>query len=91
MFPGRNATNNYKALDCDDAAAGSKFRIGALQRGVPNRQWLGGTIEKTQGKFVTRKLEGRLTVRQATEYINFELPEDDKSASVHLQKITLVR
>jgi alpha-L-fucosidase len=92
---------NYKALDgdyeveltyaCDDAAAGSRFRIGAMQRGAPNRQSLTGVVEKTQGKFVTRKLEGRLTVRQATEYINFELPDDDRSASLRLQKITLIR
>jgi alpha-L-fucosidase len=90
---------NYKALDgefdvevtyaCDDAAAGGKFRVGAQQRGGGAR--LTGAVEKTGGKFVTRKLDGHLTIRPTTDTIAFDLPDDDKSAAIKLHKITLVR
>ncbi len=90
----------YKALDgnysveityaCDNAAAGSKFRISADIRGAQPVGQVEGVIEGTGGKFVTKKLPGTLRVTQATDFLNFGLTDDDKSASVKVQKITLV-
>ena len=90
----------YKSLDgrygveityaCEDGVAGGKFRLSAQQRGAPVRSSVEGVIEGTQGKFVTKKLDGVLEVRPQTETITFALA-DDKSAAVKLRKITLVR
>ena len=76
---------------CADASAGSKFRLAAEQRGTPAGSALEGLVEKTRGKFVTRKLNGRLTVRPQTDHISFGLADNDKSASLKLRKITLIR
>lgn len=91
----------YKSLDgqyevevtyaCANASAGSKFRLAAEQRGTPAGSPLDGVVEKTRGKFVTRKLNGRLTVRPQTDHISFGLADNDKSASLKLRKITLIR
>lgn len=91
----------YKSLDgqfdveityaCPDAAAGSKFRLSSERRGQPRESAIDGVIEKTGGKFVTRKLAGPLTVSPGTDHISFSLVGDDKSASVKVQKITLIR
>jgi hypothetical protein len=48
-------------------------------------------VEKTGGKFVTKKLPGTLTVTPYTETINLQLEGDDKSAPMKVQKITLVK
>ncbi len=90
----------YKSLDgsyeleityaCDDSAAGGKFRLAAQQRGAPARSFVEGVIEGTQGKFVTKKLSGKLEVRPQTETITFSLLEE-KSEAVKLRKITLIR
>lgn len=81
---------NYEALNgeydveltyaCDDAAAGSDFRLGTIT----------GQIEGTGGQFVTKKI-GAMQIRSTDQTINFGLPKDDKSASVRLKKITLVK
>jgi alpha-L-fucosidase len=76
---------------CPDNAAGSKFLLSAERRGARPESRIEGVIEGTQGKFVTRKLDGKLTVRPETDYINFRLVGDDKSAPMKLQKITLIR
>jgi len=90
----------YKALDgsysveitysCDNAAAGSKFRISSDIRGAQSVGQVEGAIEGTDGKFVIKKLPGRLRVTPATDFLNFGLSGDDRSASVKVQKITLV-
>jgi alpha-L-fucosidase len=91
----------YKSLDgqyevevtyaCPDNAAGSKFKVASERRGAPAEGSVEGTVEKTQGKFVTRKLDGKLTVRPQTDHITFELVDDDKSAPLKLKKITLIK
>jgi hypothetical protein len=101
QFPNELWWYPYKSLNgdytveityaCDDAAAGSTFRIAAQQRGAPAASVLEGTIEGTRGMFVTKRLEGSLSVRPETEYIGFGLPENDKSAAVRVQKITLIK
>ncbi len=91
----------YKSLDgtydveityaCDNAVAGSKFRLTAGQRRDPNPSIIDGVVEKTGGKFVTRKLAGKLTVKPETETIGLQLEGDDKSAPMKVQKITLTK
>jgi alpha-L-fucosidase len=91
----------YKSLDgvydveltyaCDDAIAGSKFRLASERRGAPVEGVIEGVIEGTGGKFVTRKLNGSIPVRPGTEIVSFGLTGDDKSAGVKVQKITLLR
>lgn len=88
----------YKSLDgsyeieityaCDDSIAGSKFRLAASGRDGGSVQ---GTIEGTGGKFVTRKVAGKLAIRPNTGAVTFALDGDDRSAGVKVQKITLVR
>lgn len=91
----------YKSLDgvfdveityaCDDAAAGSRFRLASERRGAPPEGVIEGVVEGTGGKFMTRKLAGSLPVRPVTETITFGLTGDDKSAALKVQKITLIR
>lgn len=75
---------------CPDAAAGSKFLLSSERRGAGADERLAGVIQGTGGKFATRKL-GRLTVRPQTTAIQFRLVEDDRSESMKLRKITLIR
>ena len=90
----------YKSLDgqyevevtysCPDNAAGSTFRIASETRRKPPESELTGTVEKTGGKFITRKLNGKLIVTPGTDHISFGLAgENDKSAPMSLKKITL--
>jgi alpha-L-fucosidase len=91
----------YQALDgdyevevtyaCANNVAGSKFNITSTERGKPPLSKLEGVIEGTQGKFVTQKVPGVLSVRPGTETVNFTLVEEDKSSPVKVQKITLVK
>jgi alpha-L-fucosidase len=90
----------YKSLDgeyevevtyaCDNAAAGSGFQVAARQRRAAAGSVLKGVIQGTQGKFVTRKLEGKLAVNPAVDHISFGLAAG-KSAAVKLRKITLIK
>jgi alpha-L-fucosidase len=90
----------YKSLDgeyeveityaCDDAAAGSKFKLSSDVRGQPALSAIEGTVEATAGKFVTKRIEGKLAVKPAVETVSFQLTGDDKSAAMKVQKITLV-
>jgi len=91
----------YKSLDgqyeveityaCSNQAAGSRFRLASERRGAPPENALEGVIEPTGGKFVTRRLAGKLIVSEQTDHISFGLPEDDRSAALQLRKITLIR
>jgi hypothetical protein len=94
----------YKSLDgtdgtydvevtyaADNNIAGSQFRVASEKRGAPAESTLDGTVEKTGGKFVTRKLPGKLTVKPDTELISFGLTGTDQSAPMKVQKITLTR
>ncbi len=76
---------------CDNAAAGSKFRITSGRRGVAERSELTGVVEGTGGKFATKKVAGVLTVNPGAETINFQLEGDDKSAGMKISKMTLVK
>jgi alpha-L-fucosidase len=81
---------NYEALNgaydveltyaCDDAAAGSGFKLGSIT----------GKIEGTGGRFATKKI-GTLQLSPRDQVFAFSLPDDDKSAALRLQKITLTR
>lgn len=91
----------YKSLDgeyeveityaCPDRAAGSRFRLASERRGAPPESVLEDLVEPTGGKFVTRKLTGKLVVTPQTDHISFDLPGDDRSAPMQLRKITLIR
>jgi hypothetical protein len=88
----------YKALEgeygveityaCANPAAGSKFRLASERHGAPAQSVLEGVVEKTGGKFVNRKVSGKLLINSETDHIGFELL-DSKSASMELHKITL--
>ena len=69
----------------DDAAAGSAYRIGA------GRSAATGLLQTTGGAFVTRPVPGALHIESSDQTINFSLPDDDKSESVRLRRITLTR
>ncbi len=91
----------YKSLDgdydveitysCDKSAAGGTFRLAARQRGVGATSTLRHVIEPTNGKFVSRRLEGKLSVRPQTEQISLGLESGDKSSTVKVRKITLIK
>jgi len=91
----------YKSLDgtydveitysCGVSDAGSKFRVSADKRGQPAPSSIDGVVEQTGGKFATKKLSGKLTVKPDTETITFQLLEGDKSAPMKVEKITLVK
>jgi hypothetical protein len=76
---------------CDNAAAGSRMRLAAGRRGAPGESVIEAVVEKTGGGFVTRKLNGKLTVTPATETIGLQLEGDDRSAGMKVRKITLVK
>lgn len=91
----------YKSLDgtfdvevtysCEAASAGSTMRIASGRRGAASESVIDTPVESTGGKFVTRKLAAPLKVTPATETISLQLEGDDKSASMKLHKITLIR
>ncbi|HEY3744190.1 MAG TPA: alpha-L-fucosidase [Bryobacteraceae bacterium] len=68
----------------DAAAAGSGYRIGTAHSQAT------GVLESTGGLFHTVAVPGTLHIDRTDQTINFSLPDDDKSASVRVQKITLV-
>jgi alpha-L-fucosidase len=89
----------YKSLDgqyeveityaCDNAEAGGGFRVGPDGRG-PGRTAVNGVVEATGGEFVTKKVNGTITVRPDTQTVSFGLTEN-KSAGVKVRKITLTK
>jgi alpha-L-fucosidase len=92
---------NYEALNgdyeveityaCDNAAAGSAFRVGVAKGNNAPYQELKGRIEATNGAFTTKRLAGTLHVASTDQHITFSLPADDQSAAVRVRKITLAR
>jgi alpha-L-fucosidase len=76
---------------CDDAAAGSAFRIGVHKGNQGPYQELRGRVEGTGGKFANRKVTGSLRINRADQQVSFALPDDDKSAGIRVQKLTLTR
>ena len=76
---------------CDNAAAGSPFRIGLHKGNQAPYLALPGKIEGTGGRFVSKRLPGTLRIGPDDQHISFGLPDDDKSASVRVQKLTLIR
>jgi hypothetical protein len=76
---------------CDDAVAGSAFRLGVHKGNRAPYASIQGRVEGTKGQFVTRRVDGTLRVTPDDQHISFALPDDDKSAGVRLRKITLVR
>lgn len=76
---------------CEDRAAGSAFRIGVHKGNLPPHQEIRGRIEDTGGRFVSRPLQGSLRIGPADLFVSFALPEDDRSASVRVRKLTLIR
>ena len=91
----------YKSLDetyeveltysCPNNVAGGKYRLASERRGQPSQSVIEGEILGTDGRFVTRKLAGKLTVTPDTSQITFGLPGDDRSAPMKVEKITLIR
>jgi hypothetical protein len=91
----------YKALEgsyeveltysCDDAVAGSTFRLFIDDRSKPANGEITGTVAGTGGKFNTVKLPGRITVTRQTNTIAFQLQGDDKSAPMQVRKISLTK
>jgi hypothetical protein len=76
---------------CDNAAAGSSFRLGVTGGNQPASSGLTGPIEGTGGEFAEKTLNGSLRVTPSDGQISFALSGDDKSASVRVRKITLSR
>jgi alpha-L-fucosidase len=91
----------YKSLDgeyevevtysCGDAVAGSTMEIGSMIRGRGVTSQLKHVVEGTGGKFVTRKLDGKLKITPEVQQISLGLGQDDKSSTLRLHKITLLR
>jgi alpha-L-fucosidase len=91
----------YKALEgtyqveltysCDDAVAGSRYRLFVDDKSKPGNLQIEGEVAGTGGKFVTMKLPGKLDVTKQTNTIAFQLQGDDKSAPMKVRKITLTR
>jgi hypothetical protein len=48
-------------------------------------------VEGTGGKFANRKVTGSLRINRADQQVSFALPDDDKSAGIRVQKLTLTR
>ena len=93
---------NYKALNaeygveltyaCDNAVAGSTLRISAgRQRGAAPTEKIDYVIEGTGGKFVAKVLDGSLAITTSDDVIRLGLAGDDKSKSVKVQKIRLIK
>lgn len=92
---------NYGALDgdyavevtyaCDDSTAGSPFQVGVSRSNRGPAEGVGETIEGTGGEFVTKPVEGVIRVAPDTQRVQFDLPQDDRSASLRLRKITLIK
>lgn len=76
---------------CDDATAGSAFRVGAAKSNQGADRSVRGVTEATGGKFVTRRISGALQISPGDQHVSFSLPDDDKSAGIRVQKITLIR
>jgi alpha-L-fucosidase len=76
---------------CENRIAGSRFRVGVHPSNTEMTQSLAGKIEPTGGRFLTRRLPGALTLGPADLFLSFSLPEDDRSAGMRLQKLTLIR
>ncbi|MCZ2149366.1 MAG: alpha-L-fucosidase [Bryobacterales bacterium] len=94
-YPYESLEGNYSVeitYACDAKAAGSGFRIAAHKgnQGTP-RAAVEGRIENTGGQYVTRKAAGALQVARDDQLISFSLPDDDKSSSVRIRRITLIR
>ncbi|MCP5117029.1 MAG: alpha-L-fucosidase [bacterium] len=92
---------NYGALDgefevevtyaLDDADAGSTMRVLARERRNQSDNPIDWKMEGTGGKFVTKALDGKLTISPATQLITLGIHGDDKSASMKVHKITLIK
>ncbi len=70
-----------------EAPSGWEFTRGNNDPG----RLLPGRVEGTGGRFVTKRVEGTLRIGAGDQHISFGLPDDDKSAGVRVQKITLIR
>jgi len=93
-YPYKSLNGVYQVeitYSCAGADAGSKFRLSSERRGQPPESVLEATVEATGGQFATRKLAGQLVISPHTHYVSFGLVGDDKSASMKLRKITLVK
>jgi alpha-L-fucosidase len=100
-FPNELWWYNYEALDgdyavevtyaCDNALAGSAFRIGVAQGNQGDSSGIEGRIEATAGQFATKRVEGTIHVGPEDQQVRFGLTGDDKSAGIRVQKITLIK
>jgi alpha-L-fucosidase len=91
----------YKSLDgqyevevtyaCPDSDAGGKIRISPQQssKGAASAN-LELPVEATGGKFVSKKLPGKITVLPGTQVISLGLA-NEKSPSIQVRKITLIK
>ena len=75
---------------CDDAVVGGTLALETRVRRASPTSSIEQTIEGTGGKFVTKKLDGVLQLTPEVQQISLGL-KDDKSTSVRIQKITLVK
>jgi alpha-L-fucosidase len=76
---------------CANNVSGSPFRLGVHTGNNDPGRLLPGRVEGTGGRFVTKRVEGTLRIGADDQHISFGLPDDDKSAGVRVQKITLIR
>jgi hypothetical protein len=76
---------------CDNAAAGSTLRISTGPRNNANESKVEAKVEGTGGAFAVRKLDGSIALGEGHSVISLGLPDDDKSASMRMRKITLTK
>jgi hypothetical protein len=94
LYPYESLEGEYEfelTYACDDAAAGSAFRIGVHKGNQGPYQELRGRVEGTGGKFAAKKVNGSLRISRGDQHVSFALPDDDKSAAIRIQKLTLTR
>lgn len=76
---------------CDNAIAGSPFRVGIHKGSNEPYFVLRGNVEGTGGEFVTKRVAGTLRIGPGDQHVSFGLPDDEKSAGVRVRKITLTK
>ncbi len=75
---------------CDNAEAGGTLRLATGGRRTPRKSGIEWKVSATGGKFVTRKLPGKITVDPKTGMIILGI-DGEQSSGIRVRKITLIR
>lgn len=93
-YPYNSLSGEYLAeitYACADAVAGSTLRLSSQRRGAAPDSTIEWVIEGTQGKFTTKRLDGKLVIRPDTDHLSLGLADDDTSSPIKVHKITLIK